>query len=1047
MLPTVVVGIGGTGKWVVTYLKQAVMEANEGRIPENVALLSFDLDAQETPAIELLTFEQGEKRRFTLDFSDRSPEFDNFSGFWARPVFSIANGQGEAYPYIYRWLKEDDAKAYRLSREDLNNIGGTGQKRQGSRVSLFLDLAHGRTYSLLNDAVSRVRGRIGPGERLRIFTVNSIAGGTGCGTFIDFAYILHHLVRDLEEVGLYGFLVLPKGFEGVEPEDKERNLMEGNCFAAFRELQRFMGQTGEPITYHQNLKDVLPPYGLRLFDVCYLLDGSIIGGESGRRVPHYNGLAPAIADFIFLHMYKGTAPDYAQLRQRIGEELKKTQDNPIEAGIYSTFGIRRYIFDVEGVIQALAHRLASDVLGWFTKLSPKAEREVANEVQAFLKNPEATPFNRNCIAYLLEHPGGINITKEALFNFLRFGTAEDISLPHLNLTEKGKVPISGILPFTAKVPSDEVKRAAENLVAGNLGSDKDIATLKGRKNSYYGVLNYYQKNHQEKFGAYLKGKVEEIMKEGEGEGALDHAFLFLVQLVTSYDRFIEGINDLFERSDFARRRKLAEDRISEMERRMTSNPSGGNQKGYLGARQHLLTFEQWELVMQYMVRIAEAHKGLCQHILEQVRTWIGTFEEGRRLVERAYRDLVDVRKDHMAIQTREHVTTPEDKWEMGLYNLIFRRKQPQKGAEEYLDRKLPHPEFTEIVRTFTWQFNGPDAEPDELTCRLPGEFKPWEELRRNPLLWNYTFVNNFLARGQLHNLRELNIMDILEWQGWSPESFHNEMRRKSAPFAAFDSTAQQKVSIKGLVAPAPIDWSPTFAEWTEVQPGGKFASGLEAKAEEPKRPPERFKYEVIHYQAKHLIKMEGFPNLKGTEETYRKRIDELLTGKGTPPLHVFLAERYATKYEHRLDRPRCLHPRVVALLKHEDVVKNFTLARVYEMVNYQYLTDKFNYTYRMSERGREEIVALGEGMVEALEKLVSDDSKMASVRSAIKENVTQLRGEKAKDPTAFANELRRLSDKIEVSSIVTAEEDLKRVMKLILLEAAQYFEKASGKRR
>jgi hypothetical protein len=156
MLPAIVIGIGGTGKWVVTHLKHDIIAANEGQLPDNVALLSFDLAAQETPAIEILKFKfnEGKKDHFMIDFSQNSKEFHNFSGFWARPIFSIAQGQGSGYPYINQWLREDDAKAYNLSRGELDNTGGVGQKRQGSRASLFLGVKDVNT--MLTSAINRM---------------------------------------------------------------------------------------------------------------------------------------------------------------------------------------------------------------------------------------------------------------------------------------------------------------------------------------------------------------------------------------------------------------------------------------------------------------------------------------------------------------------------------------------------------------------------------------------------------------------------------------------------------------------------------------------------------------------------------------------------------------------------------------------------------------------------------------------------------------------------------------------------------------------------
>ena len=40
--PTVVVGLGGTGQWVLTWLKRDLMLANNGEMPGNVQLLEID---------------------------------------------------------------------------------------------------------------------------------------------------------------------------------------------------------------------------------------------------------------------------------------------------------------------------------------------------------------------------------------------------------------------------------------------------------------------------------------------------------------------------------------------------------------------------------------------------------------------------------------------------------------------------------------------------------------------------------------------------------------------------------------------------------------------------------------------------------------------------------------------------------------------------------------------------------------------------------------------------------------------------------------------
>ena len=40
--PAFIIGLGGTGQWVLTYLKSELMELNSGVLPSEVQLLEFD---------------------------------------------------------------------------------------------------------------------------------------------------------------------------------------------------------------------------------------------------------------------------------------------------------------------------------------------------------------------------------------------------------------------------------------------------------------------------------------------------------------------------------------------------------------------------------------------------------------------------------------------------------------------------------------------------------------------------------------------------------------------------------------------------------------------------------------------------------------------------------------------------------------------------------------------------------------------------------------------------------------------------------------------
>ena len=402
----------------------------------------------------------------------------------------------------------------------------------------------------------------------------------------------------------------------------------------------------------------------------------------------------------------------------------------------------------------------------------------------------------------------------------------------------------------------------------------------------------------------------------------------------------------------------------------------------------------------------------------------------------------------MAIKTREYLTSPADDWEDKLYRLILGGILPENNMERELNERLPHPRFANIAGSFSWQFAGPGAGEDELACYLPAEFSPWAELRRDPVLWNYHFVNNFLTQGQFGQVRNLSIMDILAWQGKDPASFSNTLLRNAAPLAVFDTTAQQAVSMDGTSPPATQDWNHTLASWTNIQPGGSFSTQLRNAVSSAQT--SHNQYEIVQYQSKHLIKMQGFTNLQGTEGTYRERIAALGRGAGTPPLHIFPADKNAASYESKMpsvlgESARCLNLRIVRILADEDIAKDFAFAYAYDLISRELVDERYSYVYGVTIRGREERVILGGEPVDVLENLCLPDELFRAARNHIGRRVSEIKNERAKKPGAFAQELRQRFNDIEVEPIASAEDDLKRVIKIILWQQVEIFEKEANR--
>ena len=740
MLPCIVIGIGGTGKWVITDLKRIFLE-KEKKIPDNISLLAFDLIGQESPPIRRSIFdlERGEKRDVTIDFSDKeTPEFYNFSEYWARAIFDIQEGRIQQRSDIYEWLKEDDAKAYNLSESELNSTGGAGQRRQTSRVSLFLHAP--KIYSKIRDAVFQLGGSLKGNQMLQIFVVGSLAGGTGCGTFIDFANMIYKAIDDRGKADtpsiVYGIFLLPRGFEGISPSGGERVLMESNCFAAFREMLRFMFVYDNVINYRG--LDEVNTGGVRLFDVCYIIDGSQVAGESGSNLKPYEGLCPAIADFIMLNVTEGMSPlnQVTNLTTQIGSQIGNAQDNPMEAQIYSTFGIYKYIFDVEEIKKSFAHELAIQMFNELLAPSPVGDPQIEGEAQNFLRDQQNTPFNNNLVVPILEQNRVIASTRDALFSYIKL-SGERLNLPVLRFDD---IQTSGI--FT-KIPFEQVEREADRRVEGVLGQREDIAAPTATRGTYYGVLNYYLQRHREQFAEFLRSRILEILRQDDKKGALDHARRFLDLLIGDYNTFCDSIQENFDREDLP-------GKIAALNKKIGNYKQRNKQKDYLRERSKLEARRQQQIVMEYTLRIAEEYRRLCEEFRDQIEIWKGTFEEARSHVSKSKEELISVRNDKAGVKVHRYITKHGDQIEQKLYDLILGRVKPVSPEEKELNRKLPHIDLDTLLGEFEWEFKD-----NELRCGLPTEYAPLETLRTDPKLWNYNFIRNLIERGHLQELNNI----------------------------------------------------------------------------------------------------------------------------------------------------------------------------------------------------------------------------------------------------------------------------------------------------
>lgn len=393
------IGVGGTGKMVLTILKERLEEAYGG-LPDNVVLLSFDTDNlrdQDKFA--------GTQLASTI-VGNRAPEYQPVispGGMTLSTIFAdIVSGKTASY---MGWMQHDILnKTLGPAERDIR--GGAQQRRQVGRTALFLRYQT-PIYQAIVEAISRIYGEpdiseqdVSTIQRERskrlIFIAGSVAGGTGSGMFIDVANLTRRAIDsnpNWQSVDMAGLIVMPDAFANYTTFMEDPTNLKPNSFAALRELDRFMrvhsstlpymvryGENEQSITWSTN----------QLLDHVYLVDTASRSGNQDFDLTGdpMKGVFPVVADFIMSHIDNSLGDALATLRSNAGMHYDK------ELGkMYSSFNAMTYIFPVDDVIESFTYRFLREmVTRQFLPLTDERKKafiaqEAAKEVeQLFTSN-------------------------------------------------------------------------------------------------------------------------------------------------------------------------------------------------------------------------------------------------------------------------------------------------------------------------------------------------------------------------------------------------------------------------------------------------------------------------------------------------------------------------------------------------------------------------------------------------------------------------------------------------------------------------------------
>jgi len=322
-IPSLIIGLGGTGLKVATFVKKNLLEANQNQLPPQIGIFVLD-------TVKSVDFQAGGWGKARDESHATGPvkiegsgEYRNLTGNVSKLITEIMNEQiaasadpsqiqGQPHRHISSWFQ---AQYYRQevgtgAAEESLDVGAA-RFRQFGRLALFNNIDK-VTQDTIPSALSGIR-RAGA-SKVYVHIIGSFAGGTGASMFID----IPHLVRELAVANhfpqgtvIFGHFVLPAAFEGTDQvrlsDQRVREGFQAKSYAALRELTRLQGRTitlpgGYPLVYSPSGTGALNTRVTEaLYTVVYLYDGirgNLDTTNDLNRLKIEDGLAPSIADVV-----------------------------------------------------------------------------------------------------------------------------------------------------------------------------------------------------------------------------------------------------------------------------------------------------------------------------------------------------------------------------------------------------------------------------------------------------------------------------------------------------------------------------------------------------------------------------------------------------------------------------------------------------------------------------------------------------------------------------------------------------------------------------
>lgn len=273
--PSIYVGLGGTGIKAISQTKKMFEDAfGKDKIPSQIAFAAIDFDLAEDPNLPTKMSDE-----FLTVTNTGSP----------RQLYEVRRKQGE-----YQWMFPGNARY-------IGNLISDGASQVRTYGRFLTEMIINNIERRIADCYTQVTNiqadmdvNVDKTASVDIHIAMSLAGGTGCGSFINVASMLRD--RYQEKVKVIGYGVLHSVFRTMDPSTNKTPRVVANAYSAIMDLDYLMGATSEnpiPLTLNGKKTELKQP----LYDEFFVVDNET---ENGKRVDNISKLCEVVGTCMYV---------------------------------------------------------------------------------------------------------------------------------------------------------------------------------------------------------------------------------------------------------------------------------------------------------------------------------------------------------------------------------------------------------------------------------------------------------------------------------------------------------------------------------------------------------------------------------------------------------------------------------------------------------------------------------------------------------------------------------------------------------------------------